>query len=330
MKKIMVGLLVLVLLVGCSPGTQSPASDKTLVITTLFPQYDFARVIGGEEIDLRLLLPPGTEPHQFEPKPQDVASISEADVFLYTGDVMEPWVEGILSSAKPALVKDVSEGVTLLKTREDHDDHDHHEEEHDDHEEGHDDHDEEHGDHEEHAHDHGGVDPHIWTSLENARIMAKNVLDALVEADPAHEELFRSRWEAYDKELLALDEEYISVISELPNKTLLYGGHFAFGYLAERYGLTHRSPYAGYSTNAEPTPVEMAKLIDALKETHSTTLYFEELTDPRVAQAIADETGAQLVLLHGAHNLSPEEAEQGLTYMQIMKDNLDKLRKGLQ
>ena len=100
--------------------------------------------------------------------------------------------------------------------------------------------------------------------------------------------------------------------------------------MAERYGLTHRSPYAGNTSNAEPTPVEMAKLIDAMKETHSTTLYFEELTDPRVAQAIADETGAQLVLLHGAHNLSPEEAEQGLTYMQIMKDNLDKLRKGLQ
>lgn len=315
MRKVGLLLLVLLLTLGsCGAPVQSP-KEGVQIYATLFPQYDFARTIGAEEVSVHMLLPAGAEPHHYEPTPKDLAALSEADLLLYTGEGMEPWVARIASSAKDLQLIDVSRGVTLLHTLEEEEDHGHeHEEEV----------------HDEHAHDHEGADPHIWTSLDNARVMAKNVLDALIEVAPEHAALFTSRWEAYDAQLSALDEAYLRELSELSNRTLLYGGHFAFGYLAERYGLTHRSPYAGYSSDAEPTPADMARLIDALREENAHTLFYEELSEPRIARSIASETGADLVLLHGAHNLSAQEWSEGKTYLSIMQENLEKLLRGLQ
>ncbi len=115
----------------------------------------------------------------------------------------------------------------------------------------------------------------------------------------------------------------------MDNRTIVYGGHFAFGYFARRYGLTHVSPYTGFSPDAEPTPRKIAELIDRIRELGTSTVYFEELVDPKVAEVIADATDAEMLLLHGAHNVTAAELEAGVSYLDIMQENLEKLKKGL-
>ena len=111
---------------------------------------------------------------------------------------------------------------------------------------------------------------------------------------------------------------------------IIYGGHFAFGYFAKRYGLTHESPYPGFSPNAEPSPKAIAELISKMRASGQKYIYYEELIEPKVARIIAEETGATLELLHGAHNVSKKELKSGITFLDIMEDNLQKLKVGLE
>jgi zinc transport system substrate-binding protein len=120
-----------------------------------------------------------------------------------------------------------------------------------------------------------------------------------------------------------------ATLEKCKSRTIIYGGHFAFGYFARRYGLEYLSPYAGFSPNAEPTPRKIAELIETLKKTGSSCIYYEELLEPRVARIIAENTGAKLLLLHGAHNISRDELDQGVTYLEIMQGNLERLKLGL-
>ncbi|MFA4989071.1 MAG: metal ABC transporter substrate-binding protein [Candidatus Omnitrophota bacterium] len=283
------------------------------VVTTLFPTYDFARQVGGEKVNVFLLLPPGVEAHAFEPKPQDVVRINKADVFIYTGRYMEPWVEDLLKgvSNKGLVVVDSSRGIDLMDER-DHDEDDHDEEE----EGGH--------------HHHGGKDPHIWLDLANAQIMVDNIAGALAEKDPANKDFYLENAREYKTKLADLDRRFKETLATAKHKTIIYGGHFAFGYFARRYGLEYDSPYEGFSPNAEPSPRAIAELIDKLNVSGIKYIYYEELLDPKVARAIAQETGARLELLHGAHNLSKDELKKGVTFLDVMEDNLKKLKAGLE
>jgi len=307
--------------------TSSGTNEPIKVVTTLFPQYDFTRVLAGDRATVTLLLPPGVESHSFEPTPKDIVEISHADLFIFTGEGMEPWAASMLSGIESAslTVVDASMGISLVEGEA----HDHEGTEHADadHEEA------EHADadhEEEHDHEHeGGLDPHIWLDPLLARQMVANIADALIDADPSGESVYRANEEAYLKELDALHAAFEDAFSKVARKNIVYGGHFAFGYFARRYGLTHTSPYAGFAPDAEPTPRRIAELVDLMKESQSTTIYYEELVDPKVAEVISDATGAEMVLLHGAHNLTRDELANGASYIGIMRDNLEKLKKGL-
>ncbi len=309
---------------GCSGETEMPANeteesempseeetiDKISVVATLFPQYDFARRIGGDNVEVRYLLPPGTEAHSYEPTPQDMVSLLNADVFLYTGEFMEPWSSNIVENLKEedVLVVDLSMDIPLL-TSEDHD-HEH---------EG----DEEHGEEEE------AIDPHYWTDPNMAIIMVKSIGDALSQVDPDNIGQYKMEEAALIEDLIELDNDIREALSRTKSKTILSGGHFAFGYFARQYGLEHMSPYAGFSPNAEPTPQRITALIQTIEDTGANAIYHEELIDPKVAQVIVEETGAELLLLHGAHNISKEELDSGKTYIEIMYENLENLKEGL-
>lgn len=291
--------LLLALLTGChSPRTPREDDGRLSVVTTLFPQYDFARQIAGEYADVTLLLPPGTESHTFEPTPSDIASIEEADLFVYTGDAMEPWAGRILETVSVRSV-DLSACVPL------------HEEEHD------------------HGHDHGGVDPHIWTSPQNARLMVHSLTDALCEADGLHAQEYRRRADAYDGELALLDGTFREITDGADRRELIFGGRFALHYFTEEYGLTPLSAYDSCSEEAEPSARAVARLIDHIREERIPVVYYEELTDPRVARVICEETGAKLLLFHSCHNVSREELRQGVTYVSLMRQNAEHLREGL-
>ena len=192
--------------------TAAAADNKPRVIATLFPQYDFVRQVAGERVNVRLLLPPGVEPHEFEPTPQDIIDINRADIFIYTNKYMEPWVDKILKGAtnKKLLVVDASRGAKFLYTG-------------------------------------GGVDPHVWLCMDNARLMINNVRDALITKDPAGAALYRQKAESYSHQLQLLDEKYNKTIRACRLKQYIFGGHSAFGYFNRRYGLTDLAAYKGFT-----------------------------------------------------------------------------------
>lgn len=300
---------------GTTPVSGEKSNTKLTVVATLFPQYDFARTIAGDLANVRLLLPPGVESHAYEPAPRDVVDVRQSSVFIFTGPEMEPWALKLAEEAKAdqVVVVDASAGIDMLTADEEHEG---------ENQDGAD------AEGEEHVNE-GGNDPHIWLDPVLAKQMVENILNGLIAADPTHEAIFRENAAAYQKELDALHAAFTNDLSKTASKTIIYGGHFAFGYLANRYELDHISPYNGFAPDAEPSPQKIAELIDLMNDTGLKVIYYEELVDPKVSRVIADQTGAEMMLLHGAHNLSKDELASGITYLQIMTDNLEKLKKGL-
>jgi zinc transport system substrate-binding protein len=303
---------ICVLCLGVSYALAQETGSKIEVVTTLFPTYDFCRQVGKDKVNVTLLLPPGVEAHAFEPKPHDIARINKADVFIYTGAAMEPWVEDILKgvSNKDLIVVDASMGIALMGGDDHTEEGEHHEEE-------------------QGMHHHGGKDPHIWLDLGNAQMMVSTIASALAAKDPANRDFYAANAGEYNAQLNDLDNRFKQTLSTAQHKTIIYAGHFAFGYFTKRYGLTHVSPYQGFSPDAQPRPRAIVELIKTMRVSGQKYVYFEELLDPKVARVIASETGASLELLSGAHNVSKDDLAKGVTFVQIMEKNLEKLKVGL-
>ncbi|NTW45710.1 MAG: zinc ABC transporter solute-binding protein [Candidatus Moranbacteria bacterium] len=309
--------------------TEAPTDigiDRPVVVTTLFPLYDMARFVGGDDADVSLLLPPGIEPHSFEPTPADIVRIGEADVFVYTGDAMEPWAKDVLSGTgrRDLLAVDASEGIAM-RVGSDGDEHGHEGEEGMDQE---DDADADLEEEEGHHHDHGGLDPHIWLDFDNAAVMVRHVAAALSEADPSHAAAYADRAEKYVSGLSDLDRAYRDGLAVCKSRTIVYGGHYAFGYLAARYGLSYEAAQ-GFSPDAEPTAKDLARLVGQVRRERLSAVFAEELSSPKIAETIAAETGATVFELDAAHNLTRDEAEHSVSFFDIMRRNLDTLRQGL-
>lgn len=309
MSRIALPLLLLCALPLAACDRQPPPGPETQpqrlqVVTTLFPLYDFARAVGGDQAEVVLLLPPGVEPHGFEPKPDDVLKIHRADLFVYTHPAMEPWAANVVAGVDPKRVAviDASAGTRLLPA-ETGDDHDHG-----------------------HAE---GIDPHLWLDFDNARIMVGNIAAAMAARDPARGDRYLANAAAYQSQLAALDDRFRAGLADCRGKVLLQGGHFTFGYLARRYGLDYHAA-AAVNPAAEPTPARLAELVRQLRASGLHTVFSEELVSPRVAETIARETGAAILPLSGGHNISRDQLMQGTTFIAIMERNLENLEKGLE
>lgn len=315
MKKIILIMLVLIISFACSKkedNTKKSENKKIRIVTTLFPTYDFSKEIGKDRVEVKLLLPPGIEAHSYEPTPKDISEINNADIFIYTGDLMEPWVKKLLSSLnnKNLKIVDVSKNIELKEFdfEDEHNEKDTHENE------------------EEHIH---GKDPHIWTDPVFAKTIVQNIVDSMIEVDLANKSFYDENKIIYDKKLDNLDTEFKNLVKKSPKKEIVSGGHFVFGYLFERYGLTYHSAYEGFSPNAEPTPKQLKSLKETIAETHTKYIYYEELIEPKLAKLLSNELGLQLLLLHGAHNISKEELAKGTSYYEIMLKNIENLKLGL-
>jgi zinc transport system substrate-binding protein len=334
MKKILTVILVVLLaasLFGCTQNQKTSdlsenenSNEKIKIVTTLFPQYDFARQIAGDKAEVALLLPPGAESHSFEPTPSDIITINKADIFIYTGKYMEPWAEKIIQSTDSDTINilDVSNGITLFK-----EDHEHDEEEHDEDEHTEDDIDnsEEHGG-DGHNHEY---DPHIWTSPVIAKKMVDNIAASLCYVDSENASYYKSNAEKYKKQLDELDAEFNEIVNTGVRNKIYFGGRFALHYFTEEYGLEHESAYDNCSSETEPSAHDIAQIIDEIKEHKIPVIYYEELTDPKVSRSISEDTGAEMLLFHSCHNISKEDFEKGVTYLDIMKQNAENLKKGL-
>ena len=351
---------------GNDGDTQRDSDKKIKIVATLFPQYDFARQIAGDYADVTLLLPPGMESHSYDLRPSDMIEIRESDMFIYTGKYMETWAQTIIDSLDDSvMVVDVSDGITLEREEdyfvdelEEHDEdaHEHNEDEHeeeaahehdedeheeeaahehdeDEHEEAAHDHDE-HEDEEQHtSHSHAGhtheYDPHIWTSPVYAMQMVENIVDALVAKDPQHESEYRQRADEYIAKLKEVDSAFRKVSEFAQHRTIFFGGRFAMTYFVREYGFACVSAYHDCSAESEPSISSVMKMIDEIKESGAKAVFYEELVDPKVARTIAEETQVKLLLLHSAHNVSREEYENGVTYLDIMWQNVKNLEEGL-
>lgn len=296
-------------LFGCSEKEEPSDDGKIRVVATLFPQYSFASEIAGDRADVTLLLPPGTDSHSFDPSMSELLKIKNADLFLYTGDEMETWAAAFIKAAGDGMTAvDLSEGIPLLSAA--------HEEEH-----GHE-HEREHG----HAHN---VDPHIFTSPANALHMARAIRDALCALDPDGKEGYEQRAKTLCDTLSSLDTEFRALSREAEGKTLYFGGEFSLLYFVREYGFSYMSLYDTCSEGAEPSVRRMKEIIDAMKKDGAKVIFYPELCDPKAAQSIAECTGAKPLLFHSGHNLSAKDFRGGVTFTDLMQNNLHNLREAL-
>jgi zinc transport system substrate-binding protein len=297
---------------SCQGKEAGNTTGKLVVVTTLFPLYDFAKNVAGSRADISLLLPPGMEPHGFEPRPADILKLNSADLFIYTSPEMEPWAVNLLNGLQNRKIEAVNASLGTVPDRTQAGT-----------EPGH-----EHRGQPGHNHE-TVVDPHLWLDFTNAMKMVDNIRDGLIRRDPAGREIYEKNAAAYNEKLKDLDNRYRTALQPCRVRCIISGGHFAFHYLARRYGLEYVSVY-GFSPDAEPTPGGIARVARTLKKKGSRYLFYEELLDPRVARTIASETGASLIRLHAAHNLTREEFDRGETFLGIMNGNLDNLKTGLE
>lgn len=322
MRRLLTGLLALALaasLTAC--GHEPPQDDGRLrVVCTLFPYYDFARQIGGDAVDVALLVPAGRETHSFEPTPRDVIRISEADVFIYNGGESEQWVSDILDAAG----EDIPCVLSMMDTAE------LYEEEYAEGMQGASGH-----DHADHDHDHGAededaaYDEHIWTSPVTAMSLCRAITDGLCQADPAHAEDFRARLTDYLAALEALDGTFREIVAEGSRNLLVFGDRFPLLYFCREYGLDYRAAFHGCAGDTEPSLATLKYLIDLVREQHIPVVYTIELSSRKVAEAIAETTGAQVRTFHSCQTVSRAEFDSGVTYLQLMEANADALREGL-
>ena len=300
-------------LCACAPEGGRAASGKLSVVCSLFPYYDFVRVIGGEWVEPRLLVAAGREAHSFEPTPADVIRVSRADVFVYNGGEGEQWVDEILSSAGeniPTVLRMMDYAQTLEEEPVDGDSHD-----------GHDGHD--------HDSDEIEYDEHIWTSPVNAMKLVDVIGDTLAQADPAHADIYHQGAASYKKELEEIDAGFREVCANRKRNMIVMGDKFPFRYLADEYQLDYRAAFSGCSSDTEPSAKTIAYLIDKVKEEQIPAVYYLELSSHRVAEIIGEETGAEPLLLHSCHNVTRAQFDAGITYAGLMRQNIENLRKGI-
>ena len=303
-KRLTVLFLVLGLLSACQTPVQ--LEDKPQIMVSLFPQYDIIRQIAQDKVDVEMFLPAGSEPHSYEPSASTLMKIVEADLFVYSSDELEPWVKRLVegNASEDLIVLDASNGITLLEADHGHEGEDEDEEE-------------------------LAFDPHYWLDPQNMIIMSESIRDALIEIDPENEAFYIENANSYIASLKELDSNWQDLFDRAQLNQIIYGGHFAFGYLSHRFGLEILSPYSGYAPDAEPSAQALAGLMDVLAEKEINVIFYEELIDPRVARIIAEQAKVKIEVLHGAHNLNAEEMQAGWTYVSIMEDNIEKLKEAL-
>ena len=344
------------------------AAGKLKVAVTLFPYYDFVRQIAGDQVDLQMVIPAGMDSHSFEPTPADIRTIQHADILISNGGTMEHWLDETLAALDTTSMtivtmmdyvdtveEEIVEGMEDADHDHDHahvhaaDDHDHSNEtpdEHAAHAHEADDYDhsgetpEEHAAHAHEADDHDYVDhdgheeeieydEHIWTSPVNAMKITQVIADTLEEMDPADAAVFQANEADYLGKLENLDQEFRDVVDGADLDLIVMADKFPLRYFADTYGLRYRAAFSGCSSDTEPSAKTIAYLIDKVREEQIPAVYYLELSSHRVAEIISEETGAKPLLFHSCHNVTRREFDNGVTYLELMEQNVVNLREGL-
>lgn len=301
---LLLALLLAAVCTGCAAPEAAESSDRLQVVATIFPPYDFARQLGGELVEVTMLAAPGTEAHDFVPTLADMNTIAQCDLFLYIGGDTDAWARTALDSlgddAPPSL--SLYELVQPLAAVEEL----HHE----------------HDEHCEHEHD---TDDHIWTSPRNAIVICEGIADALTQIDPTHAETYAAALTDYRAQLQELDDAFAQLMAESVRSTIVFAERFPFRHLAEELGLTCYAAFEGCSSDTEPSLATIAFLTEKIQSEQLPVVFYIEFSTQTVADTLCAATGAEKRLLHSCHNVTQAELDAGVTYLELMWENVENL-----
>lgn len=296
-------VLLSLALCGCSPDAL-PHSDKLQIVCATFPAYDFAREIAGDKAEITLLIKPGAEVHSYEPTPKDVIRIQESDLFICNGGESEEWLEELLCEdmnvvymmdCVETVAEEEKEGM-YVRGEED-------------------------GEEE--------LDEHVWTSPVNAILISREICSRLCEIDPDNAELYTARCSAYTARLTELDADFHRVIDNAPHKTLVFADRFPMRYFTKEYGLEYFAAFPGCASETEPSAKTVAFLIDRVREEKLPAVLYMEFSNQKMADVICEDTGCVKLPFYSAHNITAEQFEAGVSYLDLMRINLETLKEAL-
>lgn len=293
-------LVATLALAACTTTAQQSATpSKATAIATFYPLQYLAQRIGGDRVEVSSLVPPGVEPHDFEPSPQDIVAIQRGSLFVYNGAGLETWATRVVASlpANGPVPVNATRGLSLRNALES-------------------------------GEGQGGQDPHVWLDPRLYGQQAQIVHDALVRVDPAGAAVYDANLSNLQVDLAKLETEMRNGLASCRLNTIVTA-HESFGYLAERFGLRQLA-LAGLSPEMEPSPARMKELVQEIEGTGAKYVFFESLTTPAVAQAIARETGAKTLELNPLEGLTQDQLQAGEDYFTVMRQNLANLRTALE
>lgn len=352
---------------GCSVDNEKENQNYKLnIVTSMFPYFDITRAIIGnvEGINLELAVKPGQDSHSFEPTPSEVINMQKADLFIYNGGEIETWVNEVLESYENdnqvrIKMMDAADKIELLcsvghshehssnneevnhsdeytEKNQDENHLDVHINEDEGHLDIHTNGDEDHLDdgkqgkiQDEHGHEHDEFDAHIWTSPVNAIYITEVICDTLCETMPEEAQKFNDNAENYINQLKEIDEEFKSLVAESSIKELIFADQFPLIYFTTEYGLEYHAAFQGCGHDMEPSVRDICDLIDEIKEKNIKSVFHLELSSERVADTICEDTGAEKLQFNSCHNVSQKQFNDGVTYITLMRKNVENLKKAL-
>lgn len=303
MKRLIAILLCLCLMLcGCTAQPEKPHDETKLqIVCTSFPAYDFAREIAGDRAELTLLIKPGSEVHSYEPTPKDMIRIQESDLFICNGGESEQWAKTLITPKLNTIymmdcVDTVEESADGIYNAED-------------------------GEPE--------LDEHVWTSPLNAIKISEEICNALCKLDTDNAKAYKTNFAAYKAQLMALDREFRQVIKNSGKHTLVFADRFPMRYFALEYGLDCYAAFPGCSSETEPSAKTVAYLIDRVREDKIPAVLYMEFSNQKMADVICEDTGCKKLPFYSAHSVSAEQFGQGVSYLDLMRINLNSLKEAL-
>ena len=304
---------------ACGTTENKKDNGKLTVVATVFAEYDFLRNIAGDAINLEMLMLPGADLHAFDPSPKDIMKVQEADLFVTIGGESDAWADKIVDSIDNAKLQTIrlmdcvdhvveEEVVEGMEVEE----HEHEEE----------------ADHEEHEEE-KSFDEHVWTSPKNAIQIVESLCDTLCKLDSANTETYKANAESYISKLEELDKEFTEIIENGARREIIVADRFPFRYFADAYDLEYYAAFPGCSTQTGASAETIAFLIEKVKEDEIPVVFHMELSSETMCNTICDETGAKKAQLNAVHNISKQDFDKGIGYLELMQENVEVLKGAL-
>lgn len=263
-------------------------NNNPVVVTSGYVPYTLVKQLAGDTVNVSMLLPPGAEPHAFEPTPGALVSLKQADAFIYTSKELEPWVADLLPAAGQQT--HALELAALLPS---------------------------------------SPDPHVWMNVQNTRVLATKIAEILTKINPGSQLVYTENLQKFNEEIDALDQAFKTALANCSTREVVHIGHLAFKNLTDAYGLT-LTALSGTSHDGEHSAKKLAQLTTQIKAQHLPVIFTEETLSSRLADTVAQETGAQVLVLYPIEHISKKDFNNEVSYTQLMRRNLDSLVRGLQ